>query len=251
MSDARAGAGVVRAGDRNGDGVAVPRAAIRRLTVTADDFGLSPAVNEAVERAHRAGVVHAASLMVAGPAAADAVARARRLPGLRVGLHLVAVEGPGITRDFPPGQVRLALRYALAPRFLTTEIRAQFAAFAATGLTLAHADAHKHMHLHPVVGAAMIRIGREYGLRRLRVPSEPPGVVAALGSPPGMGARALYAWTRVLRRQARRAGLEVPDHVFGLAWSGAFTAERMRRLQAALPEGDVEIYLHPGQGDAW
>ena len=206
-------------------------------------------MNEAVERAHRAGTLDAASLMVAGPEAADAVARARRMPGLRVGLHLVAVEGPGVTCDFPPGQLGLALRYALAPRFLAAEIRAQFAAFAATGLTLAHADAHKHMHLHPVVGAMMIRIGRDYGLRRLRVPSEPPAVMAALGTPQGLGARALHAWTRVLRGQARRAGLEVADHVFGLAWSGAFTAERMRRLLEVLPDGDVEIYLHPGQGD--
>jgi predicted glycoside hydrolase/deacetylase ChbG (UPF0249 family) len=50
---------------------------VKRLIVTADDFGLAPEVNEAVEAAHRDGVLTAASLMVAGPAAADAVARAR------------------------------------------------------------------------------------------------------------------------------------------------------------------------------
>ncbi|TXN31659.1 ChbG/HpnK family deacetylase, partial [Methylobacterium sp. WL19] len=52
----------------------------KRLIVTADDFGLSLAVNEAVEQAHREGILTAASLMVGAPAAADAVARARRLP---------------------------------------------------------------------------------------------------------------------------------------------------------------------------
>ncbi|MDE0854568.1 MAG: ChbG/HpnK family deacetylase, partial [Nevskia sp.] len=55
------------------------------LIVTADDFGLHAAVNEAVELAHRDGVLTAASLMVGAPAAADAVQRARRLPRLRVG----------------------------------------------------------------------------------------------------------------------------------------------------------------------
>ncbi|NWP61353.1 ChbG/HpnK family deacetylase, partial [Escherichia coli] len=55
----------------------------RRLVVTADDFGLSREVNEAVEQAHREGILTAASLMVSAPAAADAVARARRMPGLR------------------------------------------------------------------------------------------------------------------------------------------------------------------------
>ena len=97
---------------------------MRRLIVSADDFGLSVAVNEGIERAHREGVLTAASLMVAGPAAADAVARARANPGLRVGLHLVAVEGPAVlpaseipdlvdaSGQFSSDQVRLALRYA-------------------------------------------------------------------------------------------------------------------------------------------
>ena len=65
----------------------------RRLIVCADDFGRDAAVNEAVETAHRDGILTCASLMVAAPAAADAVARARRLRQLRVGLHLVLIDG--------------------------------------------------------------------------------------------------------------------------------------------------------------
>ena len=66
---------------------------MRNLIVTADDFGAAVEVNQAVERAHKDGVLTAASLMVSGAAAADAVARARHLPRLRVGLHLVLVDG--------------------------------------------------------------------------------------------------------------------------------------------------------------
>ena len=44
----------------------------KRLVITADDFGLSGEVNEAVERAHREGTLSAASLMVGAPAAAAA-----------------------------------------------------------------------------------------------------------------------------------------------------------------------------------
>jgi hypothetical protein len=36
-----------------------------------------------------------------------------------------------------------------------------------------------------------------------------------------------------------------PDAVFGLAWSGGMTAERVRRLLAVVPAGDVEVYFHP------
>ncbi len=232
----------------------------QRLIVTADDFGLSPSVNEAVERAHRQGILTAASLMVAGGAAADAVRRARAMPQLAVGLHLVVIEGaavlpPGAIPDlvdaagrFPSDQLRLGLRYALRGGVraqLAAEIRAQFAAFAATGLPLDHVDAHKHMHLHPVVGALAIAIGREYGLRALRVPHEPAGVLARCGARPGIRDRALARWSALLRRKARRAGLVVNDNAFGIAWSGHMTPARVQALLRHLPAGVSELYLHP------
>jgi hopanoid biosynthesis associated protein HpnK len=233
---------------------------VKRVVFTADDFGLSEAVNEAVERAHRDGILNAASLMVAGPAAADAVQRARALPSLRVGLHLVVIEGAAVlSRDeipnlldaqgqFPSDQLRMGINYffrARVRRQLAAEIRAQFAAFAATGLTLVHADAHKHMHLHPTVGRLMIDIGREFGLQAVRVPAEPPAVLARCGTRSGLGAHALYQWTKLLRRRVRAAGLATTDHCFGLAWSGCMTSERVHRLMAELPEGVTEVYFHP------
>jgi hopanoid biosynthesis associated protein HpnK len=230
------------------------------LTITADDFGLSEGVNEAVERAHRDGILTSASLMVAGPAAADAVRRARAMPSLKVGLHLVVIEGPAVLPrtaipdlvdaegQFPSDQLRLGLKYFFRPsirRQLAAEIRAQFAAFAATGLLLDHANAHKHMHLHPTVGRMMIDIGRDFGLRAVRIPAEPPAVLARCGIRVGLGGHAMYRWTALLRHQARTAGLETNDHCFGLAWSGHMTVERLRSLCATLPEGRNEIYFHP------
>jgi len=233
---------------------------MRRVVFTADDFGLSQSVNEAVEQAHRTGTLHAASLMVASAAAADAVRRARMLPNLRVGLHLVVIEGPAVLPpselpdlvdadgQFPSNQLALGINYFARPRVrrqLAAEIRAQFAAFAATGLALRHADAHKHMHLHPVVGRLMIDIGREFGLSRVRVPAEPPAVLARCGTRVGLGAHALCQWSRLLRRQVRAAGMTSTDHCFGIAWSGHLTRARLDCLLREVPEGDSEIYFHP------
>jgi chitin disaccharide deacetylase len=236
---------------------------MKTITFSADDFGLTESVNEAVERAHRDGVLQAASLMVAAPATADAVRRARALPNLRIGLHLVVIEGPAVLSridipglvdtdgQFPSDQLGLGIRYALLPsvrRQLASEIRAQFEAFAATGLILDHANSHKHMHLHPIVGRLMLDIGREFGLRAVRVPAEPPDVMARLGAKPGFGGRAMYVWTRLFRHQARSAGMAINDHCFGLAWSGHMTQDRVRRLMAELPDGNNEIYFHPATG---
>lgn len=228
-----------------------------RVLFSADDFGLSESVNEGIERAHRDGVLSTASLMVGGAAAADAVARARRLPDLKVGLHLVTIEGPAVLPaaeipllvgpdgQFPSDQFGLGVRYFFRSdvrRQLSREIEAQFAAFAATGLRLDHANAHKHMHLHPTVGALLIRAGLRHGLPAIRIPNEPTGPLAIGES---LGAAALRRWTGVLRRRAVRAGLRANDQCFGLAWSGHMNAARVRALVARLPDGFSEIYFHP------
>ena len=234
---------------------------MKRVVFSADDFGLTVAVNEAVERAHRDGILDQASLMVAGAAADDAVRRARALPSLRVGLHLVVIEGPAVSPpseipglvdasgQFPSDQARLGFRYFFSPSSPAATGAGKSARSSRRSrrraCTLDHANAHKHMHLHPTVGRLMIGIGREFGLRSVRVPAEPPATLAALGTRVGIGDRALFAWTRMLRHQARAAGMSTNDHCFGIAWSGHMTHERVSRLLDDLPDGVSEIYFHP------
>lgn len=231
------------------------------LIVTADDFGASIEINEAVERGHRDGCLTAASLMVTGTAFQDAVERARRLPTLGVGLHLVLVEGtPALPPEAVPalmdrqGRFRTDMARAGAEIFFRTdarrqlraEIEAQFARFAATGLPLDHVNAHKHFHLHPTIASTVIDIGHRYDMRAMRAPVEPIAVVRQVepvsNSVPG---RVATLWATLLRRRLRAHGITVPDQVFGLAWSGAMTAERVKGLIDRLPPGLTELYLHP------
>jgi hopanoid biosynthesis associated protein HpnK len=135
---------------------------------------------------------------------------------------------------------------------LAAEITAQFEAFAATGLRLDHVNAHKHFHLHPAIGAQVITIGQKFGARAMRVPTEPVAVLRGIEPSSATFSSSLLAqWTRLLRAQAHRAGIAVPDAVFGLAWSGAMTRERIANLLRHLPEGIVEIYTHPAAANAF
>jgi hopanoid biosynthesis associated protein HpnK len=232
---------------------------LRRLVVTADDFGAAVQVNEAVERAHRDGILTAASLMIAGDAADDAVTRARALPTLGVGLHVVLVEGrpvlppkrlPALVNAqgrFRSDLARTSFRIFASPaarRQLAAEVEAQFAAFAATGLPLDHVNAHKHFHLHPTVAATMLRIGRRYGMKAIRAPVEPRHLLRTIDGT-RMAPRIETPWSRLVRRRMRAAGMSVPDQVLGLAWSGSMTANRVRGILDHLPAGLTEIYAHP------
>ena len=231
------------------------------LIVTADDFGLHASVNEAVEQASRAGVLTAASLMVAAPAAADAVRRARGLPGLRVGLHLVLADGHAmLSGDLIPDLADEAgrmndrmfvngVRFFLSPevrRQLEAEIRAQFSAFLRTGLTLDHVNVHKHFHLHPTLLDMLLRIGREYGVPAVRVPDEPLWFAARAGGwPAGAGSVLLAPWVAIMKRRLRAARMPHNDHLFGVAASGAMDEAKLLTILARLPPGVTEIYLHP------
>jgi chitin disaccharide deacetylase len=233
----------------------------RFLIVTADDFGLHESVNEAVEQASRAGVLTATSLMVAAPAAHDAVRRARELPNLHVGLHIVLADGwaalpPRAIPDLVAGDGRFGnsmlkdgVRYfALPPvrRQLEAEIREQFEAFARTGLELDHVNAHKHFHLHPTLLSIILRIGRDFGMRAMRVPREPLWFAASGGLLPAAASNALLGpWLALMRRRLRLAGIACNDQVFGVAASGAMSEERLLEILARLPAGVTEIYLHP------
>ena len=238
----------------------------RRLIVTADDFGAAVAVNAAVEQAHRHGILTAASLMMAGDAVDDAVARARAMPSLGVGLHLVLVDGRPVlsaarvpalvdrTGRFRDDMVRAAFRIFLDPaarRQLAAEIAAQFAAFAATGLRLDHVNAHKHFHLHPTIAATILAVGARFGMRAVRAPVEPAAVLDRIEPGRGGGVDVAAIWARRVARRMREAGLAVPDQVFGLRWSGHMDAARLSGLIDHLPAGLSEIYLHPATDDAY
>jgi hopanoid biosynthesis associated protein HpnK len=237
---------------------------LRRLIVNGDDFGLAEPVNEAIERAHREGILTSASLMVGGDAAADAIERARHQPTLRVGLHVVLVEGRAILPreeipvlvdergEFSTDLFAAGVRMFFAPRArrqLAAEIRAQFEAFRRSGLVLDHVNAHNHMHVHPTVLGLILEIGRDYGMNAIRVPYEPalPSWRALRTHPLR---RALHALGFGVLAGAMRARLlheriAANDFVFGLNDSGKMTEEVVLRLVEQLPEGVSEMYFHP------
>lgn len=198
--------------------------------------------------------------MMGETAVADAVARAKRMPNLAVGLHLTLASGRAV---LPPSKIpalvdrhgcfdgnmaRAGIRYFFLPhvrRQLESEIRAQFEAFRATGLQLDHVNAHRHFHLHPTLASMLLRIGRDFGMRAVRLPLEPVSVLRLAAQDPTIASPPYQLWVRMLERRLRQAGMVVNDHVLGLLWSGAMTEGRVLSLLSHLPGGLTEMYFHP------
>ena len=230
---------------------------MKRLVVTADDFGLSPEVNAAVLEARRRGILTAASLMVGAPAWEEAVAMAKSEPGLPVGLHLTLVHGRPVlgSAAIPDlvdagGRLREDMASVGAAIFLSARVRAQAAAecraqferFAATGLALDHVNGHNHFHIHPTVIGIIIGLAREFRVPAVRLPSAPwtawPPVQAA-------AAAVMAPWTALARRRLRAAKIAANDSLQGLFETGAMDEAAWLRVAAALGDGVTEVYCHP------
>lgn len=236
----------------------------RRLVVNADDFGRSSAINQAVLRAHREGVLTTASLMVNEPACAEAVRIARENPRLGVGLHLTFLCGrsaltpgqiPGLVNargEFTNNPAGAGFRYFFQRSLreqLRAELHAQFQRFRATGLELDHVNGHLHLHLHPVIFSILMRDADELGVRRVRLTFDPFWLNLRLASGQ-LAYRTIHAIIfHALAARSRAAiesrGLRHTRAVFGLLQNGRVSEQYVLGLLPKLPPGDSELYSHP------
>ena len=202
--------------------------------------------------------------MVSAPAAAEAVEIAKSLTDLKVGLHIVLSNGkptlpaadiPALVNsdgEFSSSQVSSGVKMffnAEAKFQLEKEIRAQFEAFKATGLTLDHVNAHNHMHLHPTVFSLILTIGSEFGLSAIRIPNEPPLESIIQDNKDKLKRFAQYLFFKPfvssMKKQCAIRDIKFNDTIFGLYDSGHMNIDTLIRILPHVEEGLTEIYMHP------
>jgi len=225
------------------------------LSVNADDFAWSKSVNSGIVEAHLHGIVTSSSIIAAGSAFDHGVELALDTPTLVMGMHLNIFRGSTV---LPPDRVptlcgedgrllgswkRIVARLAtgrIDPAQVKAELRAQIEKVLAAGITPAHFDSEKHLHLWPSVFRIVCDLAVEYGVARVRVVREP----FSLGVIP----RGLGLLSAGDARYARSCGLVTPDATIGVTEPPVDLAALERLL--AHPAGrDVELVVHPGHVD--
>ncbi len=247
-------------------GIATTSADKRYLVVTADDFGRSGSLNQAVLAACGLGVLTSASIMAGGDAFDEAVSIAARTPELSVGIHVTLsdcrsvlprsavpdlVDESGFFRrtPFSAGVAYWRLRRSIAGQ-VEAEVKAQFDKVEAAGIRPAHVDCHHHLHMHPLLFDIIARQAADRNVAWLRIPREPLSFVVRLHGP-RLDARAFVAWLvfRLLAvrglRVAQGLGLCAADNVFGLSGSGRISEGYLLAVLPHLRGATSEIYLHP------
>jgi predicted glycoside hydrolase/deacetylase ChbG (UPF0249 family) len=223
--------------------------------VNADDFGLSPGVNDGILEAHAAGVVSSVSVLVNAPGWEHAVAALLGTKSLGVGLHLNLTAGEPVSEGrclvHPQtgrfhglaGLVTRALTGRLHPEHVAEECGAQLARLRAAGVRVTHIDSHRHVHALPGVWASVVATARAHGVPFVRVPVEDGAA----------GGAWVKRWTiRAAWRVAARGGA-LPRHAdrfygIGLEDDPRFL-NRLLALIDRLAPGVTELMVHPGRPD--
>lgn len=145
--------------------------------ITADDWGISPGVNEGILALASSQVVRRVSIMAHGAfieqGLQELLALKRSLPDLKLGLHFDLThqkESPGkvLLRWLSPFSDREALVKAARAEF-----EAQIARLRGLGITPDYLDGHHHIHLVPGLMEVLAEPLRNAGIRQVRLPYDP------------------------------------------------------------------------------
>ena len=237
--------------------------------MNADDFGLTAGVNRAIVELHAAGVLTSTTLMARARATDDAIRMAQARPALKVGCHIVLVDGEPVlpSRAIPTliddrtGQLpaslagfvaRLVARRISAAE-IEAEVRGQIEFLQSKGVHLTHIDTHKHTHIFPSVLRAVLRAARACGIRAVRNPFEPRWAIRATNGAPWLRLAQVSAlrWLEpVCRRIIAEEGFATTDGTIAVAGTGVLDGAMLRSLLQQMPEGAWELVAHPGYNDA-
>ena len=240
---------------------------MKYLIINADDFGLHETVNLGIIQGFTTGCITSTSIMAVGHAFEHAVTLATAHPKLGIGVHLTLVgEKPVCKPDqvkslvdkqgcLAPQYPQFLLRYLLGQIDLgdiRRELTAQVQKVVDSGLSITHLDSHQHMHIVPGISNVTMAIGKEFGIKAVRIPAEPYFFVGGYPcSAPRIIARAgLTCLAQLARRKFGKGGLAMPQHFFGMLAGGNMGEEFLLKIIDRLPDGISEIMMHPGTNNA-
>jgi len=243
---------------------------VRRLIINADDFGLTSGVNRGIVECHEHGIVTSATLMANADGFADAMRLSQCTPQLSVGCHVVLVDGSpllapahistllaksdGRFREGISGFGLRALRGRLSPHEIEAEATAQISKLQSAGIAVTHLDSHKHTHIFPQVLESVIRAAKSCGIRAMRNPFGPLGMLQVVDRPAlwmrWFKIAALQGLAAKFRALIKKEGMITPDGTVGIVSTGALDERLFRFIIERLPEGTWEFVCHPGYNDA-
>ena len=228
------------------------------LIINADDLGYSSERDAGIFNAFKCNAITAASLIVNGPSAKVAAAKAKEV-GLYLSLHLNLTEGGSLTGPSVITDKKNQLYYKCSffnlmasdpqkySKAIQLEAFAQLERFKAlTGAYPSHVDGHQHVHVSPQMADILAPVFQSCGVRSVRIPDEDVSNYTWLE--PSRKSMCVSRFPTCLRARLvyRSHGIRAAECFIGLGLMGK-DMNRERFFESLVGVfGVIEWMVHPG-----
>jgi predicted glycoside hydrolase/deacetylase ChbG (UPF0249 family) len=146
--------------------------------ITADDWGISPAVNRGILELARAGTIRRVSLMANCAYLTEGLEDLKKVPGIQLGLHFNLTYGKPLHAEYVPvSPGRFTVRWLLNRKkirpLVRAELQKQLERIRELGIQLDYLDGHHHIQITPGLFAELSDLIKAAGISTIRLPYDP------------------------------------------------------------------------------
>lgn len=227
----------------------------KKIIINADDYGICPEVNRAIENLIRSEKLQNVSVLANGLCYEDTIGFLLDNISCSVGIHLNTVEGVSLSKDEKinvlldkngqfVGLTRILSRWLKSPiavsKAIEIEWRKQIERLLNDRIRILHADSHQHLHAFPPFWRIIVKLCYEYDIPCLRIPAEQNSL--KIRSIPAFALRQSANLAQILSPQKN---LITNHHFLGFKRAGSYGESEMIEDLENLSDGITEIIVHP------
>lgn len=227
----------------------------KKLIINADDYGICPEVNQAIENLIKLNKLRNVSVLANSFFLAETVEFLLNHPSCSVGIHLNTVEGVSLLPNEqvqillnPKGQFadlqQILFRWVKSPFAVTKAIEAewrrQIEVLLNQGLRITHADSHQHIHAFPPFAGILSKLCCEYKIPCLRLPGEKNRM-----SERRLSAFFLRQSSNLSKKLFLNRQIIINQNFLGFKRAGTYGENEMISDLKTLKSGLTELIFHP------
>ena len=237
------------------------------VRINADDFGVSPGVNQAIQDMFREKKLHSASLVCGCGYLEEAIKIAKENPKLKLGLHFNITTGTAVFKHTQPsilvdsegrfknGFLKLLLLSIFKRKLLLEEVKkeleAQIALIKKADLRISHIDSHRHVHVIPAIFVLVKDLAKKNQIKHVRVINERLGITWSIKH-----AKTFLVDGGIIKWGILRfLGVFNDDklfsetYFFSILYTCSISNDLIKKIKAPSGFKHLEVMIHPGNPD--
>ena len=214
---------------------------MKKLIITADDFGLSESINDGIIDCYNNKDITDISIMAFSEKFEHAVRLAQKNNITNIGAHISLCS----KNDFNKQIDRFPWKFIFDREEVEKTIRIQLTRIKNENFNITHLNSHQHVHMIPWLRESFAKIAEEFNVSYLRVPNEyfAPSLYSIKTWPRVLALGSITTLSNVLFSGSK---VKTNDYFFGHCCSGNMTEHCLKTFCTIIKNGVTELACHPG-----